>query len=138
LGGTVCQKHGGGAPQVKAKAKERLLAERAVQEFGLAAARDPERVLSEVGCIAFVRAGDLYDEQGRMLPIKQLPAHVQAAVAQQETLRGNLDQGDGRSDRLVRVRFVDKARMLEMLAKHHGLLKERVNVAARVVYKWQD
>lgn len=71
-----------------------------------------------------------------MLPINQLPAHVQAAVAQQETLRGNVDQGDGRSDRLVRVRFVDKARMLEMLAKHHGLLKESVRLTAKI-YKWQ-
>jgi hypothetical protein len=121
---------------VKAKAAERLLAEQAIQEFGLAAARDPERVLSEVGCIAFVRAGDLCDEQGLMLPIKQLPAYVQAAVAQQETLRGNVEQGDGRSDRLVRVRFVDKARMLEMLAKHHGLLNENVRLTAKI-YKWQ-
>jgi len=32
--------------EVKAKAKERLLAGQAIQEFGLAAARDPERVLS--------------------------------------------------------------------------------------------
>ena len=32
------------APQVKAKAKERLLAGQAIQEFGLAAARDSERV----------------------------------------------------------------------------------------------
>jgi hypothetical protein len=43
-----------------------------------------------------------------------------------------VDQGDGQSDRLVRVRFVDKARMLEMLAKHHGLLKERMAHAGAV------
>jgi hypothetical protein len=83
LGGTVCQKHGGGAPQVKAKAAERLLADEAVRESGLAA-RDSERVLAEIGCIAFAQVGDLYDGHGRILPLKQLPAHVQAAVAQQE------------------------------------------------------
>jgi len=73
-----------------------------------------------------------------MLPIKQLPAHVHAAVAQSETVRGNVDQGDGRSDRLVRVRFVDKARMLEMLAKHHGLLNERMEQSGVVthIYRW--
>ena len=37
----------------------------------------------------------------------------------------------------MRVRFVDKARMLEMLAKHHALLKERLNVDTKVVvYSW--
>ena len=45
--------------------------------------------------------------------------------------------GDGWFDRLVRVRFVDKARILEMLAKHHALLTERLNVDTKVVvYSW--
>jgi len=29
-------------------------------------------------------------------------------------------QGDGRFDKLVKVEVVDKARMLELWAKHHG------------------
>jgi hypothetical protein len=35
----------------------------------------------------------------------------------------------------VRVRFVDKVRMLEMLTKHQGLLKERLTVDTKVVYR---
>ena len=135
--GRFARSIGGGAPQVKAKAKERLLAEQAVREFGLASIRDPERVLSEIGCIAFVQVGDLYDEHGRILPVKQLPPHVQAAVASSEAIRGNVDQGDRQFDKLVKGRLWDKPKMLKLLAKHHGLLKESVAHQGAIEIRWK-
>lgn len=132
-GGTVCVKHGGGAPQVQAKAAERLLADRLVMEFGLERARDPERVIAEIGCIAFTSVGDLFDEQGNMLPIKQLPKHVQAAIGNHETVTGNVDKGDGQSDRLIRIKLWDKPKMLEMLAKHHKLIGDEKTVNVNFV-----
>lgn len=121
-GGTVCVKHGGGAPQVKAKAAERLLADKLVMEFGLERARDPERVIAEIGCLAFSRVGDMFDETGNLLPIRQLPEHVQAALAGHETSTGNVDKGDGKMDRVTKIKVWDKPKMLEMLAKHHKLI----------------
>lgn len=136
LGGNVCKHHGGAAPQVKAKAAERLLAAEAVKAFGLAQARDPERVVAEMGCIAFFQPGDLYDEQGRMRPVKELPPHVQAALGNIESVTGNVDSGDGQKDRLARVRVWDKPKVLEMLAKHHGLLKETVQHEGELSFRW--
>lgn len=132
-GGFVCQKHGGMAPQVRAKAAERLLADRAVMEFGLERARDPERVIAEIGCIAFSSLADLYDEQGGFRAFKDLPAHLQVAIGGSETVTGNVDKGDGQSDRLVRTKLWDKPKMLEMLAKHHGLVAEHVNLTVSLV-----
>ena len=135
-GGTVCIMHGGKAPQVKAKAAERLLAAAAVKAFGLVQARDPERVVAEMGCIAFFQPGELYDEGGRMLPVKELPPHVQAALGNIESVTGNVDSGDGQKDRLARVRVWDKPKVLEMLAKHHGLLKETVQHEGELTFRW--
>lgn len=39
-----------------------------------------------------------------------------------------MDEGAGKSDKLVRVKVWDKPKALEILAKHHGLLKERLNI----------
>jgi hypothetical protein len=140
LGGFVCQKHGGMAPQVKRKAAERLLLDQAVVEFGLDRARDPERLLAELGCIAYVKVSDLYDVNGRMLTIPEIKASVpqaDAAIAQHEAVSGNVDEADGKRDRLIKVRFHDKAKMLELLAKHHGLLEERSKIDAEVVFRWK-
>jgi hypothetical protein len=125
--------HGGKAPQVKAKAAERLLADQAVREFGLERARDPERVIAEMGCIAFSDIADLYDETGALLGIRAIPPHMRVAIGHNEAVTGNVDKGDGQSDRLVRVKLWDKPKMLELLAKHHGLAVERLDVQVHLV-----
>jgi hypothetical protein len=133
-GGTVCQTHGGSAPQVKATAARRV----AAMEFGLAFATDSNRVLAELGCIAGVRLADLYGEDGRLLGVKEMPEHVQAAIAAVEAVTGNTDPGDGKRDLLSRVRLLDKLKALEVLSKHHGLQTERVEHSGGLEIKWQD
>ncbi len=117
--------HGGAAPQVRAKAAERL-----------ADLIDPDRALREAAKLAYADIRDLYDEQGRLKSVKDFPDSIAAAVTSVETIKGNLDQGDGQLDAVARVRLVDKVKPLEMLFKHMGLLEERLRIDAHV-YRWE-
>lgn len=51
---------------------------------------------------------------------------VQAAVVTVKLIKRNLTTGDGVVDTIHEVKLWDKLRALEMLAKHFGLIKERV------------
>lgn len=116
-GGVVCQTHGGSAPQVKKKAQERL-----------ADLIDPNRALREAARLAYSDIRELYDDHGRLKPMKDWPDGIAAAVAGLENVRGNLDKADGKTDAIVRLKLTNKVPALEMLFKHMGLLVDKVEV----------
>lgn len=120
-GGFVCTVHGGRAPQVKAKAEQRI-------KDMLADAIDPNRVLREVGRLAYSDIGDMFDENGKLLPVKKLPEDIRRAIKSIEVVRGNVDAGDGKFDDLVKVQLHPKGDKLQDLMKHHGQLNEKVDV----------
>jgi hypothetical protein len=70
----------------------------------------------------------LFDEDGNYVPVHKLSAADAMMIAGVEFVMGNLDKGDGKLDRVVKVRLIDRARYVEMGAKYHGLLLERVKV----------
>src|SRR5450830_1901928 len=78
-GGTVCRTHGGAAPQVRRKAAERL-----------ADLIDPDRALREAARLAYSDIRELFDDEGRMLPIRRWPDSVAAAVQSIEVVRRNM------------------------------------------------
>ena len=119
----MCPKHGGGLPRVRAKANQRI-------RDLLADAIDPNRVLREAGRLAYSNLQDLYDESGKLLPIKQWPEDAAHAVASIETLRGNVDKGDGKLDEVLRIRLHPKGGHIQDLMKHHGQLDEILTVRA--------
>lgn len=125
LGGTVCATHGGRAPQVKAAAAQRL-------RDMLAEAIDPDRALREAGRIAFSDIRDLFDDSGNFRPIKQWPDDVARAVASVEVVKKNVTTGDGKVDDVLKVRLWDKVAKLTNLMKHHGQLKEQVELSGSV------
>jgi hypothetical protein len=124
-GGFVCRKHGGGAPQVRAKAAWR-------QWQALQAVADPKRVLAEVGCIGFSNIQDLCDANGKLLPINQWPEEAARAVKSIDIVRGNVDKGDGRYDEVVRLALWDKPRKLENAMKHHGQLTDKLELTGSI------
>lgn len=126
LGGTVCASHGGLAPQVKRKAAERL-----------ADLIDPDRALRECARLAYSDIRELLGADGQLLPAKDWPDHIAAAVASVEVLKRNLEAGDGIQEDVVKVRLWDKPKNLEMLFKHLGLLVERLEHRGKIEIAWK-
>lgn len=89
--------------------RERVLKDKAV------------RVLEETYLQAVVDPGEMYDENGALLPVHQMPAHVRRAIAVEV---------ETRSDGLVitKAKLHDKRASQELFAKYAGKLKERVEL----------
>lgn len=110
-GGFVCVMHGGKIPKVQAKAAERM-----------ADLIDPDRAIREAARLAYSDVRDLYDDKGNLLPIKQWPDHIAAAVGGFEVVRGNVDKGDGQFDAVIKPRLWDKPKNLELMFKYLKLI----------------
>ena len=119
LGGTVCQTHGGGSPQVKRKAAERL-----------ADLIDPDRALREAAQLAYSNIQDVLDEQGNVRPIQAWPRELAAAVSSIDITKKNLTAGDGKQEDVIRIRLWDKPANLTLLFKHLNLLTEHLHLSA--------
>lgn len=120
-GGMVCHKHGGNAPQVKRKAKERM------RQY-VADMVDPDRVLQEAARLAFSDLRQCFDETGKLKDVKDWPDDLAAAVSSTKSRRVNLDAADGHTDVVTELKVWDKPKNIELLAKHLGLIKDRVDL----------
>lgn len=123
-GSMVCRKHGGAAPQVRAKAAERL-----------ADLIDPDRALREAAKIAYGDLTLLLDDDGRVKPKSEWPESMRGVVSayETETLRGNVDEGDGKFDPILktRLRVWDKPKALDMLFRHLALYNDETKVTVK-------
>lgn len=88
------------------------------------------RVLEELRRLAFFDIAQIFDANGDLLPIHEIPEEARAAIAGIEVVRANLNPSDGKRDDdfLHKVKLTSKDRALEILARHFGLLIERVEV----------
>ena len=132
-GGFVCMTHGGNLPQVRAKANQRI-------KDMLADAIDPDNSMREAARLAYSDVRELFDEQGKLKPIKDWPEDMARAVASVEVVKGNVDAGDGQRDTVVKLRLWDKTKALENLMKHHGQLVEQVkhSGALKITHELSD
>lgn len=68
---------------------------------------------------------DLYDEKGNPKPLHELSAEARSLIAQIDTVALNINGADGKSDgRSHRYKLIDRARFVEMAAKHFKLLTD--------------
>lgn len=87
-----------------------------------------ERIVQQASMMAFVDKRDIYDEDDNLLPPSEWPEHIARCVAGIEVF----EEYDGRGkDRVLightkKVHFESRATVLAMLAKHKGMLIERV------------
>lgn len=70
----------------------------------------------------------LFDERGNIRPIHTLTAEEAMPIAGFEIVKRNLTSGDGSTDMVLKIKLVDRSKYVEMAAKHHALLTEKVQV----------
>jgi phage terminase small subunit len=100
---------------------------------GLSAAR----TLEELRRLAFCDLRGFFDADGNLKPIHELTAEHGSALASLEVIIKNAKAGDGVTDTIHKFKVWDKTRALEMLAKHFGLLTERLEHLGSVTFRWQ-
>ena len=138
---TLKSKHGGarpGAGKPKGRKCAKTIAREDAQrkylhEEGLTA----QRVLDEIARLSFSNVQELFDEQGNLRPIQSLTREQAACIASLEVVKRNMTAGDGVVDTIHKLKVWDKAKALEMLAKHFALLTEKVEHSGEVVYRWK-
>jgi phage terminase small subunit len=119
-------------PHIEARIQE--LMAKAADRAELNAAR----VLEELRRLAFADVRKLFDKSGNLLPVHSLDAEHAAAIAGFEIIKKNAFAGDGVIDTIHKVRSADKLKALELLAKHFGLLIEKVDHSGEILFRWQS
>jgi len=102
-GGDVCRFHGGSAPQVVRKAKERIEASK-------------ERVLLEFCRLGMVDMRDLFDAKDKLKPFQKLDKDTAAAVA------GVTFHSFGGG--VKSIKLADKTASLNSIARHLGMFEK--------------
>lgn len=70
----------------------------------------------------------LFDSNGNPRPIKDLSEAEAWAIRGYEIILKNAKGGDGETDEVLKVQLVDRSRYVEMAAKLHALLTDKMDV----------
>ena len=95
-------------------------------------------VLDQLRALSMIDMRDFFDDDGALKPPSRWSVDMGRAVVSFDTVKKNVTTGDGKSDDVFRVRLADKVRSLEMLAKHFGLLVDRVDHSGAVVFQHEQ
>jgi phage terminase small subunit len=110
---------------VRVAAAVQVGAQKRLNERGLSA----DRTLEELRRIAFSDVGQLFTDDGSLIPLRELPPEVRTALASVEVVMKNAAAGDDKIDRVLKVKYWDKNKALTDLARHFALLVDRVEVS---------
>ncbi len=134
LNGTQAAIRSGYSPKTAQEQASRLLSNamvaaeiqkrQAVRLKGIAATA--ERTMLEMQRLAFSDVRRLFTDWGALKPVHELSDDDAACLASLEVLKKNLFAGDRKVDTIHKLRMWDKLKALEMLAKHFGLLEDKV------------
>lgn len=83
-----------------------------------------DMVIAEIRKLAFLDASKAFDEKGALLEPWEMPDDVRAALQSIETTFEYAGRTRVKIGQTKKIRFNDKVRALEMLAKHFKLLTE--------------
>ncbi len=100
-----------------------------------------QRVARELAEVAFADPADLFDEDGRLLPVRKMPVSIRRALAsiEVEALYEMVQEEPGERPRRMQVgtttklKFWNKVDALEKLGKYKGMFIERHQVDGRMV-----
>ncbi len=99
-----------------------------------------ERVLLEVARIAFADPRELFDADGHMRPIHELSEDIARCVASVEVVKEKttITNGDKAKTKTrteeytTKPRLWDKPRSLDLLMRHLGLMKDKMEIGGKV------
>jgi phage terminase small subunit len=118
--------------EVKAELEKRMAKRAAKTEI------TADRVLQELGLIGFGDLRAIFDEDGRLRPMHELPESVSRTLGtvevKRETVKRNVS-GEVETDvseQVIKVRTWDKIRALELLGRHLALWNEKLPGADEV------
>jgi hypothetical protein len=123
----VCRLHGGSLKRTKDAALRNLAM----------ANLSGQRVLLELGRIAFADVSGYFNEDGSLKPLSRLTQDQRAALQSLEVLTANVDSTDRKQERIHRIRTWDKVKALEILAKHFRLLESEPEKAGVIEIRWR-
>jgi phage terminase small subunit len=107
-------------PEVKARLAEVIKGKMEQTEI------TAERVIAELGRLAFFDIRKLVDNDGNPLPIQELPDDIASALVGVDIVQfGNADAGRGT---VMKIKMADKLGALTTLARHHGLLNDKLKL----------
>jgi hypothetical protein len=91
--------------------------------------------LSVEATVEAIRRGQQYDirqlldAKGNFKPIHELTEEQAWCIAGAEVIVKNAAAGDGHTDRVLKLKFIDRGRYVELAAKHQGMLTEKVEIS---------
>lgn len=94
--------------------------------------RDEE--LTVESTVEAIRRGQQYDirqllnDKGNFKPIHELTEEQAWCIAGAEVIVKNAEAGDGHTDKVLKLKFVDRGRYVELAAKHQGMLVDKLDV----------
>lgn len=97
-----------------------------------------DRTRIELARIGYADPRKFYDENGDLLAIDKLDDDSAAVIAGTEHIMKNATAGDGKIDRVLKIKQWDKNRALDTLAKIQGMMTEKIEHSGNVSFKWQD
>lgn len=118
-------------PSIAAAVAEKTQAQ--LQKVDLTA----ERTLEEMRRLAFSDIRTLFDANGNLKPLHTLTAEEAACIAGLEVIIKNAEAGDGKTDKVHKIKIWDKTKTLDMLGKHFALMTEKVEHSGGLVIRWQ-
>lgn len=116
----------------------KLLRNTKVQEYISEKMKDREQrtkitqdmVIKELAKIAFLDIRKLYTENGQLKNVADIDSDTAGAISSLETLEEYEGYGDDREKvgDTQKVRLLDKTKALELLGKHLGMFKDKVEI----------
>ena len=98
-----------------------------------------DQTLEELAAIAFSDPRSYFDDQGNLCPTDSLTPEQGAALQSMKIVKLCRPEGDRWVDieTIVRIRLWDKPKALVMLAKHFGLLRNRIDHSGEIRMGWE-
>jgi phage terminase small subunit len=92
-----------------------------------------DSIMNELACIGFLDIGDMFDDEGNVLPIRKIPEKARRAIIGMDVaaLYAPKSEGGDEVGQLKKIKISDKRQALEALGKIIGMFKDKVELSGK-------